>query len=85
MHVNETTNDVLSRALDQLAIAVSFTELDRLLMIMKKYIFKMYIVFILQVAKSNCQMWVKFSREGAGLQLLGKCSRSRLILAEMKN
>ena len=27
MHVNETTNDVLSRALDQLAIAVSVTEL----------------------------------------------------------
>lgn len=27
MHVNETTNDVLSRALDQLAIAVSVMEL----------------------------------------------------------
>ena len=27
VHVNETTNDVLSRALDQLAIAVSVTEL----------------------------------------------------------
>ena len=27
VHVNETTNDVLSRALDQLAIAVSITEL----------------------------------------------------------
>lgn len=46
MHVNETTSDVLSRALDQLAIAVSFTELDRLLMIMKKYVFNIHFIFL---------------------------------------
>lgn len=29
-------------------------------------------LFLSQVANSNCQMWVKFSKEGAGLQLLGE-------------
>ena len=45
MHVNETTSNVLSRALDQLAIAVSFTELDRLMMIMKEYVFNVHCIF----------------------------------------
>lgn len=51
VHVNETTDDVLSRALDQLAIAVSFTEPDRLLMIMKKYVFNVHCIFRYRLPK----------------------------------
>lgn len=42
----------------------------------------MYVLFyFLQVAKSNCQMWVKFSREGAALQLLGMQIDHNIFLA----